>query len=110
KSLVGTKPTPESILRNSKSHPSWVVQKAALQKKFNGTPWQARKKISPGTVSLIKAINAEAPHVLKAQDIAAKFKISLEAARRILRSKRVMLDEEKERKPRKWIERGERIR
>ncbi|RPB28066.1 hypothetical protein L211DRAFT_834068 [Terfezia boudieri ATCC MYA-4762] len=110
KSLVGTKPTPESILRNSKSHPSWIVQKAALQKKFKNTPWQARKRISPGTVSLIKAINAEAPHVLKAQEVSAKFKISPEAARRILGSKRVMSDEEKERKAIKWLERGEMIK
>ncbi|KAF8454540.1 hypothetical protein BGX38DRAFT_270134 [Terfezia claveryi] len=110
KSLVGTKPTPESILRNPKRHPSWVVQKAALQKKFKDTPWQARKRISPGTVSLIKAINAEAPHMLKAQEVSAKFKISTEAARRILGSKRVMSDEEKERKASKWLERGEMIK
>ena len=110
RSLVGAKPTPESILRNPRDYPSWAVQKAALQAKFKGTPWQARKRISPGMVTLLKAINAEAPHVLKAQQIAAKFKISPEAARRILGSKRVMSDEEKERKMMKWIERGRRIR
>ena len=48
--------------------------------------------------------------MLKAQEIAAKFKISTEAARRILRSKWVAPDERKEQKARKWVERGEKIR
>lgn len=114
KALVGgrlSRPTPESILRRPQVHPSWVVQKAALQKKFGRTAWLSHTKISPGTVGLIKAITAEAPRALTATEIATKFNISWEAARRILKSKWTpKTDEDKEKRMRKWLERGGKIK
>ncbi|KAF8473890.1 hypothetical protein BDZ91DRAFT_618653, partial [Kalaharituber pfeilii] len=88
----------------------WQVQRAALARKFSDSPWHSRKRISPGTVALIKAIAAEAPGRLTAREIADRFKVSPEVARRILSSKWVpKTEEEKERRMLKWTERGEKI-
>lgn len=110
KSVEGPNYTINSILQSTNKHSYWLVQKAALAKKFNNNPWRTYTKVSPGTVQLIKEINAVVPYTLKAYDIARKFKISMEAARRILRCKWMPTDAEKEKRARSWFERGEKIR
>ena len=110
KSVKGPNHTINSILQSTNKHSHWLVQKAALAKKLNNNPWRTHTRVSPGTTQLIKEINAVVPYTLKASDIARKFRISIETARRILRCKWMPTDAEKERRARQWFERGEKIR
>jgi hypothetical protein len=87
----------------------WMINKAALQKKFQGEKWSPRKKLSPDTMDGIRHLHKQAPDKFTTPVLADHFKISPEAVRRILKSKWRPSDEEYEDRMRRWEKRGETI-
>lgn len=86
----------------------WAVQKARLKEKFP-EGWKPRKRLSPDALAGLRALNAQFPDVYTTEALAAKFEMSAEAVRRILRSKwQPDEGEEKERHDR-WHRRGMQI-
>jgi len=86
-----------------------MINKAALQKKFQGEKWSPRKKLSPDTMDGIRHLHKQAPDKFTTPVLADHFKISPEAVRRILKSKWRPSDEEYEDRMRRWEKRGETI-
>lgn len=83
----------------------WKSQKAALKEKFP-EGWKPRKRLSPDALAGIRALNAQFPDVYTTDALAAKFEVSPEAIRRILKSKwRASAEEEEDRQGR-WFRRG----
>lgn len=64
----------------------WQIQKSALQDKFQ-EGWNPRKKLSPDALEGIRAIHAQYPEKYTSEVLAAKFEVSVESIRRILKSK-----------------------
>ena len=87
----------------------WQIQKSALSEKFGPTGWLPRKRLSPDTLEGIQALHAQYPDRFTTPILAEQFKVSPEAIRRILKSKWVPKDEEKERRRQRWEKRGENI-
>lgn len=86
----------------------WQIQKAALDTKFKGQVWSPRKRISPDALSGMRTLHESQPTVYTTQVLADHFKISVEAVRRILKSKWRPADEaESEDRRRRWERRGE---
>lgn len=86
----------------------WQSQKAALKEKFD-EGWAPRKRLSPDALAGIRAINTQFPEQYTVPVLAAKFEVSPEAVRRILKSKwRPDEDEEEDRKQR-WYKRGQQV-
>lgn len=87
----------------------WRIQKQALQEKFDDGCWNPRKRLSPDALEGIRAMNAQYPDHFTTPVLAAHFKVSPEAIRRILKSKwRPDAEEEEDRRAR-WDKRGEKI-
>jgi len=87
--------------RRDKEH--WMLQKEALKEKFP-EGWAPRKKMSPDAMAGIRALHREFPDMYTTEVLAAKFEMSPEAIRRILKSKW----EEKDQTPDIEIERQDR--
>ncbi|KAF2497863.1 hypothetical protein BU16DRAFT_457452 [Lophium mytilinum] len=87
----------------------WMINKAALQKKFGGEKWNPRKKLSPDTMDGIRHLHKQSPDKFTTPVLAEHFKISPEAIRRILKSNWKPSDEEYEDRMRRWEKRGETI-
>jgi hypothetical protein len=87
----------------------WQAQKAALAAKLNAEPWSPRKRLSPDCLAGIRALHAQYPTKYTTPVLAAQFQVSPEAIRRILKSKWVPKDEEREKRMERWERRGEKI-
>lgn len=86
----------------------WKTQKSALKDKFP-EGWKPRKRLSPDALAGIRALNAQFPDVYTTEALAAKFEVSPEAIRRILKSKwRASVAEEEDRQER-WFRRGKQV-
>lgn len=86
----------------------WQSQKAALAEKFE-EGWAPRKRLSPDALAGIRAINAQFPEEYTVPVLAAKFEVSPEAIRRILKSKWRPDEEEEEDRKRRWYKRGQEV-
>ncbi|KFZ03876.1 hypothetical protein V502_10588 [Pseudogymnoascus sp. VKM F-4520 (FW-2644)] len=86
----------------------WQSQKAALQEKFQ-EGWAPRKRLSPDALAGIRAINAQFPEQYTVPVLAAKFEVSPEAIRRILKSNWRPDEEEEEDRKRRWYKRGQQV-
>lgn len=86
----------------------WRVQKARLKEKFP-EGWKPRKRLSPDALTGIKALNAQFPSVYTTEALAAKFEISAEAVRRILRSTWQPSEDEDQERQERWHRRGKQI-
>ena len=88
----------------------WRIRKAALQEKFSNSPWNPPKKLSPDAMEGVRALHDRYPDHFTVPILAAQFKISPEAIRRILKSRwKPRNVEEEEDRLRRWDRRGERI-
>ncbi|KUI57726.1 Required for respiratory growth protein 9, mitochondrial [Cytospora mali] len=85
--------------------PMWAIQKDALKAKFP-EGWMPRKKLSPDALAGIRALHQQFPEIYTTQALSAKFEVSPEAIRRILRSKWEPAPEEDEDRQRRWFNRG----
>lgn len=86
----------------------WLIQKEALKEKFP-EGWKPRKRLSPDALDGIRALNAQFPDHFTTEELAAKFEVSPEAIRRILRSNWTPSAEEEEDRLRRWFSRGKNI-
>ncbi|KFY44110.1 hypothetical protein V494_01635 [Pseudogymnoascus sp. VKM F-4513 (FW-928)] len=86
----------------------WQSQKAALKEKFQ-EGWAPRKRLSPDALAGIRAINTQFPEQYTVPVLAAKFEVSPEAIRRILKSNWRPDEEEEEDRKRRWYKRGQQV-
>lgn len=86
----------------------WQVQKSALQQKFP-TGWSPRKRLSPDALDGIRALHQQFPEDYTTEVLAAKFEVSPEAIRRILRSRWTPRPDEEEARQERWFNRGKNI-
>lgn len=91
-----------------KSKDSWRVQKEALKKKFP-EGWAPRKKLSPDAMAGIRALHKQMPKTYTTEVLAARFELSPEAIRRILRSKWKPSPEEEMKRQERWFNRGKQV-
>ncbi|KAI0112067.1 hypothetical protein GGR51DRAFT_507881 [Nemania sp. FL0031] len=87
---------------------SWQIQKEALKEKFP-EGWRPRKRLSPDALDGIRALHAQFPEQYTTEVLAAHFQVSIEAIRRILKSKWVPKPEEEEERQERWFNRGKAI-
>ena len=88
----------------------WQIQKAALHDKLQSHAWSPHKKLSPAALDGIRALHAEHPDHFTTSVLAKHFKVSVEAIRRILKSKwRPKNEKEEQARMQRWEKRGERI-
>lgn len=88
---------------------SWMVQKAALEKKFGDQGWRPQKKLSPDAIQGIRALHQQFPDVYTTPALAQRFEISPEAIRRILKSNWTPSAKEEEDRQQRWFKRGKQI-
>lgn len=89
--------------------PEWAKRKEAVKKSIKGERWNPSKKLSKTEMEGVRLIKRHNPDITSSE-LAAQFKVSPEAIRRILKSKWVPTEEEEERIQKRWKRRGERIR
>ncbi|KAI9789007.1 MAG: Required for respiratory growth protein 9 mitochondrial [Candelina submexicana] len=87
----------------------WQIQKASLSEKYKNEAWNPRKRLSPDALEGIRALNTQYPEMYTTPVLAAKFEVSPEVIRRILKSKWRPSDEEEVDRRRRWDKRGEKI-
>ena len=92
--------------RSYQDRETWQIQKYALSKKFGGSKWLPRKRLSPDSLEGIRTLHAEFPDTYTTPALANLFEISPEAIRRILKSKWRPSDIEEERRRARWNKRG----
>ncbi|KAI1769636.1 hypothetical protein GGR53DRAFT_9616 [Hypoxylon sp. FL1150] len=91
-----------------KKKEEWQIQKSALQRKFP-TGWSPRKRLSPDALDGIRALHAQFPEDYTTEVLAAKFEVSPENIRRILRARWAPRPEEEEDRQERWFKRGKNI-
>lgn len=91
-----------------KKREEWQIQKEALQHKFQ-EGWNPPKKLSPDALDGIRQLHAMAPDRFTTPVLAAEFKVSPEAIRRILKSKWQASEEQMECRRQRWEKRHDRI-
>ncbi|MDI1492018.1 MAG: Required for respiratory growth protein 9 mitochondrial [Ramalina farinacea] len=101
--------TSSKTVEPQKVREPWQVQKSALSNKFGSASWQPRKRLSPDALEGIRGLHAEDPDTFDTATLAARFEISPEAIRRILKSKWRPNDEEEDERRARWERRGQRI-
>ncbi|KAK7921166.1 Required for respiratory growth protein 9 [Apiospora marii] len=94
--------------RPQKKKEAWQIQKEALKEKFP-EGWAPRKRLSPDALDGIKALHAQFPKEYTTPVLAAKFKVSPEVIRRILRAKWEPTVEQEEDRQDRWFTRGKNI-
>lgn len=91
-----------------KKREGWQIQKEALQHKFQ-EGWNPPKKLSPDALDGIRQLHTMAPDRFTTPVLAAEFKVSPEAIRRILKSKWQASEEQMEDRRQRWEKRHDRI-
>ena len=103
--------TQSSLHRFGRPPEEWGMQKKSLKQKFGEEGWNPRRKLSPDAQRGIRELYALDPTLYSTPRLAAQFKVSPEAIRRILRSKwldNAAEDKVQERRER-WAKRHDRI-
>lgn len=90
----------------SKKREDWQIQKSALSAKLSSQPWNPRKRVSPDTLSGIRALHASDPTTYTTPLLSQHFQISPDAVRRILKSKWQPSEQEVEKRMERWERRG----
>lgn len=85
--------------------PDWAKQKQALKQKFPDG-WRPPKRLSPDALEGIRVLHQQFPDMYTTEALAAKFEVSPEAIRRILKAKWEPTAEEDEDRQRRWFNRG----
>ncbi|KAL2888789.1 mitochondrion organization and biogenesis protein [Ceratocystis lukuohia] len=85
--------------------PMWKIQRDALKEKFPDG-WNPLKRLSPDALAGIRALHAQFPNEFSTVQLAAKFEISPEAIRRILRTNWQPSAEEEAERQNRWFKRG----
>ncbi|KAI9733559.1 MAG: Required for respiratory growth protein 9 mitochondrial [Cirrosporium novae-zelandiae] len=88
--------------------PTWGIQKAALKRKFP-EGYNPLKRLSPDTLTGIRALHGQYPERFPTPTLSKLFKISPEGIRRILKSNWAPTEEEDKDRKQRWVKRGERI-
>ncbi|RCI11922.1 hypothetical protein L249_4224, partial [Ophiocordyceps polyrhachis-furcata BCC 54312] len=83
----------------------WMIQKEALKAKFP-EGWKPRKRLSPDALTGIRALHAQFPDIYTTPALADRFKVSVEAIRRILKSNFRPNEEQEEARRERWERRG----
>jgi hypothetical protein len=86
----------------------WQIDKQALKEKFP-EGWNPRRRLSPDALAGIRALHAQMPQEFTTSALAARFEVSPEAIRRILRSKWSPNSDEETDRERRWFNRGKQI-
>ncbi|KAJ8132883.1 hypothetical protein O1611_g736 [Lasiodiplodia mahajangana] len=86
----------------------WQIQKQALKEKFP-EGWRPRKRLSPDALDGIRALHTQFPEQYTTEVLATHFQVSVEAIRRILRSKWTPSPEEEINRQERWFNRGKNI-
>ena len=86
----------------------WMIQKEALKKKFP-EGWKPRKKLSPDAMAGIRMLHDQFPDEYTTEALAAKFEVSAEAIRRILKSRWKASAEEEADRQERWFKRGKSV-
>ncbi|KAI1288286.1 hypothetical protein F5Y03DRAFT_379914 [Xylaria venustula] len=86
----------------------WQIQKHALKEKFP-EGWRPRKRLSPDALDGIRALHAQFPEQYPTDVLARHFEVSVEAIRRILKSKWTPNPDEETRRQERWFNRGKNI-
>lgn len=94
--------------QKKKNREAWQVQKDTLQEKFKGG-WNPQKKLSPDAVDGIRHLHAMKPNEFTTPVLAAQFKVSPEAIRRILKSNWRPSETEMEDRLKRWEKRHNKI-
>ncbi|KAL5340754.1 hypothetical protein BJX70DRAFT_360294 [Aspergillus crustosus] len=94
--------------KKKKKRDAWEIQKETLKKKFPDG-WSPTKKLSPDAIEGLRHLHSMAPDQFTTSVLAAEFKISPEAIRRILKSKWRASETELESRRKRWEKREERI-
>lgn len=100
--------SPPQPSQKKKNRDGWQVQKDALQEKFRGG-WNPQKKLSPDAVDGIRHLHAMKPNEFTTPVLAAQFKVSPEAIRRILKSNWRPSETEMEDRHKRWEKRHNKI-
>ena len=88
---------------------TWQTQKDALAAKFGPAGWSPRKRLSPDALEGIRTLHKQFPGKYSSPVLANHFEVSVEAIRRILKSKWRPNDDETADRRQRWDKRGERI-
>ncbi|KAI0973130.1 hypothetical protein F4678DRAFT_428023 [Xylaria arbuscula] len=107
------------IIKEDKSQPTvegaqihqkeeWQIQKKALKEKFP-EGWRPRKRLSPDALDGIRALHSQFPEQYTTDVLARHFEVSIEAIRRILKSKWTPSPDEETRRQERWFNRGKNI-
>lgn len=102
------RPPRRDFSQQPKQKEPWMAQKSALTKKFP-EGWNPRKKLSPDALVGIRMLHQQFPDEYPTEVLAAKFEVSAEAIRRILRSKWMPDAEQEEARQARWFERGKKV-
>ncbi|KAF8852675.1 hypothetical protein BDZ45DRAFT_678170 [Acephala macrosclerotiorum] len=86
----------------------WMVEKERAEEKYPDG-YQPLKRLSPDAIAGIRALHAQAPEQCTTEVLAAEFKVTPEAIRRILKSKWTPSPEEQTDREQRWFKRGERV-
>ncbi|KAI1753699.1 hypothetical protein F4782DRAFT_495381 [Xylaria castorea] len=86
----------------------WQIQKKALREKFP-EGWRPRKRLSPDALDGIRALHKKLPEQYTTEVLAKHFEVSVEAIRRILKSKWTPSPEEETNRTARWFNRGKNI-
>lgn len=97
---------PNQKPHHPKKREDWQIQKSALASKLSSQPWNPRKRVSPDTLSGIRALHASDPTTYTTPLLAQHFQISPDAVRRILKSKWQPSEQEVEKRMERWERRG----
>ncbi|KAH8197895.1 hypothetical protein TruAng_007947 [Truncatella angustata] len=107
-------PTDRTLQTQAQANPiprkreTWQIQKEALKEKFP-EGWNPRKKLSPDALDGIRALHTQYPQIYTTDALANHFQVSVEAIRRILKSKWRPNVEEDEDRQQRWFNRGKNI-
>lgn len=101
-------PVSASQPEKKKEVEDWRIQKEMLKAKFPDG-WKPIKRLSPDALAGIRALNAQFPDIYTTSNLAAKFEVSPENIRRILKSHWQPSAEEEQSRQERWHRRGMQI-
>ncbi|QLG74222.1 hypothetical protein HG535_0G01060 [Zygotorulaspora mrakii] len=95
--------------KDDRDKPTWQKQVLALKRKFKGEKWNPSKKVSREEMESMRLLKNQFPQIT-ARELSARYKVSPEAIRRVLKSKWQPSERESIRLHERWKRRGVRIK
>lgn len=91
--FVATKPDPEKqrikeLLKTSTDMPAWKRRKLEMKMAGVENRWEPANKLSDGQMDMIRQLHSQAPSIHTFEALSARFRVSFEAIRRIIKSAR----------------------